>query len=169
MADPLIDLRALLVEREECNAGTVAKLREGLSQGPAQFKNLREVGEMLKKKMETAAPAVAKNLHLKVGIVQYFLGHTNQAVEQLKQADGALANFYLGRALTSQGHYDEALKAFEKSEKSGYAGNLVKLQVAAIHRQKGELKEAKQILNKQEEQSKHNAEYHFQVAGVAQA
>jgi DNA-directed RNA polymerase subunit alpha len=165
----LIDLRALLVEREECNAGTVAKLREGLSQGQAQFKNLREVGETLKRKAETAAPAVAKNLHLKVGIVQYFLGHTNQAVEQLKQADGALANFYLGRALTSQGHYDEALKAFEKSEKSGYAANLVKLQLAAIHRQKGELKEAKQILHKQEEQSKHNAEFHYQIAGVAQA
>ena len=88
MADPLIDLRALLVEREDCNAGTVTKLREALAQGQAQFKNLREVGETLKRKVETAAPALAKNLHLKVGIVQYFLGHTNQAVEQLKQAEG---------------------------------------------------------------------------------
>src|SRR5713226_3261873 len=111
MADPLIDLRALLVERDECNAGTVGKLREGLAQGGPQFKNLREIGETLKKKVETAAPAAAKNLHLKLGIVQYFLGHTNQAVEQLKHADGALANFYLGRALTSQGHFDEALRA----------------------------------------------------------
>lgn len=169
MAEPLIDLKALLVEREECNAGTVAKLREGLAQGGPQFKNLREVGDSLNKKLESASGQTQKNLHLKLGIVRYFQGQTNQAIEHLKHTDGALANFYMGRALTSQGHYDEAMKAFEKSEKSGYAANLVLLQKAGIHRLKGELKEARHILGKQEEQSKHNAEYHFQLAGLAQA
>jgi len=169
MAESLIDLKALLVEREECNAGTVAKLREGLAQGGTQFKTLREVGDQLAKKLEGATGAPQKNLQVKLGIVRYFQGQTNQAIEHLKHADGALANFYLGRLLASQGHYDEALKAFEKSEKAGYAANLVQLQKAAVHRQKGELKEAKQILHKQEEQSKHTPEYHFQLAGIAQS
>jgi DNA-directed RNA polymerase subunit alpha len=169
MAESLIDLKALLVEREECNAGTVAKLREGLAQGGTQFKTLREVGDLLTKKLESASGAPQKNLQVKLGIVRYFQGQTSQAIEHLKHADGALANFYLGRLLASQGHYDEALKAFEKSEKAGYAANLVQLQKAAVHRQKGELKEAKQILHKQEEQSKHTPEYHFQLAGVAQS
>lgn len=169
MAEALIDLKALLVEREECNAGTVAKLREGLAQGGPQFKHLREVGELLKKKLDSAPSSSTKNLHLKYGVVSYFLGQVPQAIEHLRQADGALANFLLGKALTSRGEYDDALRAFEKSEKAGYAANLVQLQKAGILRLRGELKEAKQILQKLEEQSKHNAEYHFQLAGVAQA
>ena len=36
-----------------------------------------------------------------------------QAAENLRQAEGALANFYLGRALTSRGEFDDALKAYD--------------------------------------------------------
>lgn len=169
MAEPLIDLKALLVEREECNAGTVAKLREGLAQGGNQYRALREVGEALAKKLDSATGAAQKNLHLKLGIVRYFQGQTLAAIDHLKHADGALANFYLGRLLASQGQFDEALKAFDKSEKSGYAANLVQLQRAAVHRMRGELKEAKQILAKLEESSRHTAEYHYQVAMVSLA
>ena len=32
MAEPLIDLKALLVEHEDCDAGTVTKLRNGLAE-----------------------------------------------------------------------------------------------------------------------------------------
>jgi DNA-directed RNA polymerase subunit alpha len=169
MAEPLIDLKALLVEREECNAGTVAKLREGLAQGGPQYRALREVGDALTKKLEASSGAAQKNLQLKLGIVRYFQGQTSAAIEHLKHADGALANFYLGRLLASQGHYDEALKAFDKSEKAGYSANLVQLQRAAVYRLRGDLKEAKAILAKVEEASRHTAEYHFQVAMVALA
>ena len=169
MAEALIDLKALLVEREECNAGTVAKLREGLAQGGSQYRVLREVGDALTKKLETASGSGQKNLHLKLGIVRYFQGQTAAAIEHLKHADGALANFYLGRLLASQGQFEDALKAFDKSEKSGYSANLVQLQRAAVHRMRGELKEAKQILTKVEEASRHTAEYHYQVAMVALA
>src|SRR5207302_1410265 len=105
MAEPLIDLKALLVERDECNAGTVTKLREGLAQGGPQFKNLRDVADLLKKKIESAPPAAQKNLHLKLGVVSYFLGQTHTAIDHLRHAEGALANFYLGRALASRGEY----------------------------------------------------------------
>ena len=40
--DQVIDLKALLVEREDCDAGTIQKLREGLAQGGTQFKALKE-------------------------------------------------------------------------------------------------------------------------------
>ena len=169
MAEPLIDLKALLVEREECNAGTVTRLREGLAQGGPQFKNLREIGDVLAKKLEGASGPAQKNLNMKLGIVRYFQGQTHQAIESLKHADGALANFYLAKALASQGQFDEAYKAFDRSEKSGYAANVIQLHKAGIHLMKSELKDAKQILHKQEEQSKHNPEFHYQQAGVAQA
>src|SRR5262249_54943236 len=123
-----------------------------------------EVTEILKKKTETAPPAAAKRWHLKLGIASFFLGYLRQAVEHLKHAEGALASFYLGRALVSRQEYDEALKAFDKAEKLGYTGSQVQLQKAGIHRQKGDLAQARAVLGKLEDLSTHSAEYHFQVA-----
>ena len=127
----LIDLKALLIEREECNAGTVQRLRDGLAQGKTQYRTLREVAEALKKKTEAGGPQ-AKNWHLKLGIASFFLGHLGDAVEHLKKAEGALASFYLGKALLERQEYDEALKAFEKAEKAGYTATQVQLQKAGI-------------------------------------
>src|SRR5437763_7948326 len=130
-----IDLKALLVEREDCDAGTVQQLRNALAQGGTQFRTLRDVTEVLKKKVESAPPAAAKRWHLKLGIASFFLGYMGQAVEHLRQSEGALANFYLGRALASRREWDDALKAFDKAEKSGYTSGQVQLQRAGIYRQ----------------------------------
>src|SRR5215472_6653896 len=98
MGEPmLIDLKALLVEREDCDAGTVQKIREGLAQGKTQYRTLRDVTEVLKKN-----GAAAKRWHLKLGIALFFLGHLGESIEHLKQAEGALAGFYLGRALVER-------------------------------------------------------------------
>jgi DNA-directed RNA polymerase subunit alpha len=165
MVDLMIDLKALLVEREECDSGTVQQLRNALAQGGTQYRTLREVTETLRKKLESATGAVAKRWHLKLGIASFFLGYTAQAVEQLRQAEGALANFYLGRALVSRGEYDDALKAFDRAEKSGYNASQVQLQRAAIYRHKGDLAQARTALGKLEgELARHSAEWHFQTA-----
>src|SRR5882724_12472632 len=104
----LIDLKALLVEREDCDAGTVQKIREALAQGKTQYRTLRDVTDVLKKRAEAASGAAAKRWHLKLGIAFFFLGHLGEAVEHLKQAEGALAGFYLGRALADRQEFDEA-------------------------------------------------------------
>src|SRR5438067_7199149 len=129
--ETMIDLKALLVEREDCDAGTVQQLRNALAQGGAQYRSLRDVADVLKKKIEGASGAAAKRWHLKLGISLFFLGHIGEAVEQLRQAEGALASYYLGRALTSRQDYDDALKAFERAEKAGYTASQVNLQKAA--------------------------------------
>ena len=54
------DLKALLVEREDCDAGTVQQLRNALAQGGTQYRSLREVTELLKKKLESAKMKLAK-------------------------------------------------------------------------------------------------------------
>src|SRR5712692_3299932 len=144
----LIDLKALLVEREDCDAGTVQQLRNALAQGGPQFRSLRDVTDILRKRLEVAATAQAKRWHLKLGIALYFLGHTLAAIEQLKQAEGALANFYLGRALASRQDFDEALKAYERAEKAGYTATQVQLQRAGIFRQKGDMHHARNALAK---------------------
>src|SRR5947209_7982686 len=135
----LIDLKSLLVEREDCDAGTVQQLRNALAQGGTQYRSLRDVAEVLKKKLDTATGTAAKRWHLKLGIARFFLGHLGDAIEHLKQAEGALANFYLGRALTSRHDFDEALKAFDRAEKAGYTASQVNLQRAGIYRQKGDM------------------------------
>jgi DNA-directed RNA polymerase subunit alpha len=165
----LIDLKALLVEREDCDAGTVQKLREALAQGGNQHRALRDVTETLKKKIESSTGTIAKRWHLKLGIASFFLGYVSQAIEHLRQAEGALANFYLGRALNSRREFDEALKAYDKAEKSGYTASQVQLQRAGIYRQKGDLTQARSILGKLGDLSSHSAEYHFQLASCALA
>jgi DNA-directed RNA polymerase subunit alpha len=157
----LIDLKALLVEREDCDAGTVQKLREALAQGGTQFRSLRDAAEALKKKLESNPPN-AKKLHLKFGIASFFLGHTRDAADHLRQADGPLASFYLGRALASLQEFPDALKAFDKAEKSGFNVGLVKLQRAGIYRLQGDLPHARKILAELGDLT-HHAEYHFQL------
>src|ERR1700730_17304224 len=144
----LIDLKSLLVEREDCDAGTVQQLRNGLAQGGNQYRTLRDVTEQLEKKLAASPPAQAKKWHLKLGIAYFFLGYTGRAVEHLKLTDGTLASFYLGRALASRGEYDDALKAFEKAEKLGYTASQVQLQRAGIYLQQGDLKQARAVLTK---------------------
>src|SRR5262245_54140291 len=162
MVEPLklIDIRALLVEREDCDAGTVTKIREALAQGGNQYRSLREVAGLLRKKLEGAGGGTAKRWHLKLGITAFFLGHLDEAIENLKQAETALASFYLGRALADRGDYDEALKAFEKAEKAGYTASQVQLLRAGIYRKKGDLHHARQVLGKLENLASHSAEYH---------
>jgi len=164
MVDTLIDLKALLVERVDCDAGTVQKLREALTQGDNQYHTLRDVSQLLKTKAESGSSAAAKRWHLKLGIAAFFLGHLRDAIADLRQAEGPLACFYLGRALEGRQDFDEALKAFEKAELSGYTPTQVQLMRAGVHRQKGELKEARQILGKLQNLASHSAEYHFQLA-----
>jgi DNA-directed RNA polymerase subunit alpha len=167
MVEPMmIDLKALLVEKPDCDAGTVQKLREALAQGGAQYRALREVVDALRKKLETVSGAAAKVWHLKMGIACFFLGHTRECAEHLRQSDGALASFYLGRALASLGDYDDALKAFDKAAASGYNAGQVKLQKAGIQRQKGALAEARKGLQELVKDQAHNPEYHFQIACV---
>ncbi|MFO0967038.1 MAG: hypothetical protein U0793_15840 [Gemmataceae bacterium] len=91
----LIDIRSLLAEREDCDAGTVQQLRNALAQGKTQYRSLREVNDLLKKKLETAARRRPK-LHLKLGIANFFIGHLNDAIE-LCRPRSALASFYLGK------------------------------------------------------------------------
>ncbi|HLN32013.1 MAG TPA: DNA-directed RNA polymerase subunit alpha C-terminal domain-containing protein [Gemmataceae bacterium] len=166
MTETLIDLKALLVEREDCDAGTVQQLRNALAQGGTQYRSLRDVADVLKKKLEGTTGTAAKRWYLKLGISRFFLGHLGDAVENLRQAEGALANFYLGRALLSRQEYDEALKAFDRAEKAGYTASQVNLQRVGIYRQKGDLTQARAVLGKLEELGSHNAEYHFQLASI---
>ena len=94
-----------------------------------------------------------------------------RAAEHLQQAETALAAFYLGQALVARQEYDEALKAFDKAEKSATPRSKVQLQRAGIYLQQGELDQGPRHPRraKKEGLESHSAEYHFQIAGLHQA
>ncbi|MBX7104411.1 MAG: tetratricopeptide repeat protein [Gemmataceae bacterium] len=168
MSEPLIDLKALLVEHEDCDAGTVQKLRNGLAQGGTQLRSLREAAEQLQKKIDAGQGAKAK-LHLKLGIAYYFLGYMERAVDNLQHAETALGSFYLGKALAARHKPEEAMKAFDKAEKAGYTASQVNLQRVGLHLKQGDATKAKHLLEKHKDLESHSSEYHFQTAGVARA
>ncbi len=182
MTEPFVDLRALLIEREDFEGGMISRLREGLAQGGPQVRNLKDIVDVLHKRLSVAAGPQQKKIHLKLGIANYFLGHIRTAIENLNKSEGTLASFWLGqahlylgqaRAYAEDGdttdHYDAALKAFDKAEKTGYAPQLVQLQKASILRLQGHLGEAKTILTKLKDAAAHNPEYYFQEGGMAEA
>lgn len=169
MTEATIDLRALLVERDEFEGSMVSKLREGLAQGGPQIKALRDISDTLAKRLAAATGPSQKKLHLKLGVIHFYLGHMSQAVDHLKQSEGPLAAFFLGRAYAQRGEYEEALKAFDRAEKSGYAAQQVQLQRAGALRHQGQLAEAKAVLTKLKDMAAHNAEFHAQEGGVAEA
>ncbi len=169
MTETLIDLRALLVEREEFEGGMVSKLREGLAQGGPQIRTLREIIEILNKRLAVAAGPQQKKIHLKLGIAHYFIGSMASSVENLEKSEGPLAAFYLGQAHVNRHEYKEAMASFEKAEKSGYAAQQVQLQRAGVLRLQGQLSEAKAILVKLKDAAAHNAEFYFQEGGIAEA
>ena len=182
MTEPLIDLRALLVEREDFEGGMVSRLREGLAQGGPQIRAMREITDTLQKRLAVAAGPQQKKIHLKLGISFYFLGHMRTAIENLKQAEGPLAAFYLGLGHLYIGqakpyadddgdttdHLEAALKSFEKAEKAGYAPQLTQLQKAGVLRLQKHLSEAKAVLVKLKDSAQHNAEFYFQEGAIAE-
>ncbi len=159
----MIDLKVLMVEKEDCDAGTVQQLRNGLITDKAQYKVLRDAADTLKKRLATVSGPAASKIHLKLGISLYFLGHPREAVDHLGQADGALAAFYQGRIQASREKYQEALAAFDKAEKAGYNASQVNLQRAGVQRQLGKIKEAGDLLEKHKDLASHSAEFHFQL------
>jgi DNA-directed RNA polymerase subunit alpha len=168
VTETLVDLRAILVEREDFEGGMVSKLREGLAQGGPQIRNLREIIDVLQKRLAVAAGPQQKKLHLKLGIAHYFLGHMASAVDHLHKSEGPLAAFYLGLAHTLRHEYAEALASFEKAEKSGYSSQQVQLQRAGVLRLQGHGSDAKTILTKLKDAAAHNAEYYYQEGGLAE-
>ncbi len=181
VAEPMIDLRALLLEREEFEGGMVSRLRDGLAQGSTQIRVLKDIADTLQKRLATAAAPQQKKLHLKLGIVHYYLGHMRQAIEHLNKTEGPLAFYYLGLAHLflaqaqsyseepdTTDHLDAAFKAFDRAEKVGYAAQQAQLQKAGVLRLQGRIGEAKAILARLKDAAAHNAEYYFQEGAIAE-
>jgi DNA-directed RNA polymerase subunit alpha len=162
---PLINLTALLVEKDEVNAGVVTQIRNALAESPAQFKSLREVADKLEQQLGQGKGDAAK-VTLKLGLACFFLGRMERAAELLKGGKVAVGLFYQGQALIDLGRHDEALKALDGAAKAGYAASEVELHKAAALRGMRKFDDALSTLNGVDAYVKKTAEYLFQYGSV---
>lgn len=164
----LINISALLLEREDMDAGVVQQLRSALAESPQQYNALRDAADKLER-MAMERKGDPNKIRLKLGIASYFLGRMGRAAEFLEPLPGALAKFYRGLALIEVKQFDDAIEALEASGSAGYAKVEVELHKAAAYRGKGDLEEAKKTLDKLDKYVHSTAEYQYQYGALLNA
>ena len=161
MESPLVNIPALLLEREDMDAGVVSQIRDGLSESTMQYASLKESAQKLDFQLSEGKGNKAM-LKLKAGIAWYLVGYPNRASELLSDVQTPLGKFYLGLAYVATNNYGEAYKAFDSAGKAGYAASQVEIQKAGALRGKGDTEKAQSILDSLEEYVHGTPEYLYQ-------
>lgn len=169
MADvPLINVTALLLEREDMDAGVVQQLKTALAESPKQYTTLREATAKLEENLERGKGDPAK-LQLKIGIASFLVGKMDRASEMLSNAKTALGQFYYGLTLIEQGKFANAIDALTAAGKTGYAASEVALHKASAQRGLGQYDEALKTLQSLEGYVHKSAEYLYQYGAILNA
>ncbi|QDU62790.1 DNA-directed RNA polymerase subunit alpha [Planctomycetes bacterium Pan216] len=165
---PLINLTALLLEREDMDAGVVQQLRTALAESPKQYQSLKDAVAAIERNLADGKGDRERQL-LKAGVCQYFLGRMERAATHLSEVKGPLGQYYFGLALNELARYADAIKALDSAGKAGYAQTEVQLHKAAALRGTGKYEEALALLESLEDYVKGTAEYLFQYGSLLQA
>lgn len=165
---PLINLPALLLEREEMDAGVVQQIKTALAEASSQYRTLRETVDQLEQRLASGRgnPDVAK---LKIGVASYFLGRMDRGADLLASVGTPLAKFYRGLALIELGRHEEAIEALDAAAKAGYAKSEVELHKAAAERGLGQFDKAKKTLESLDSYVHKTAEYRYQLGALLAA
>lgn len=164
----LINLNALLLEREEMDAGVVQQIRSALTEAPTQYQALREAADKLEERL-AAGQGNQEILPLKIGICSFFLGRMARAAELLATATTPLAKFYNGLALNELGKHELAIEALDVAASAGYAKSETELHKAAAERGLLRYDRARSILESTDEYVRNTAEYLYQCGALAAA
>lgn len=165
---PLINVSALLLEREDMDAGVVQQIKTALAESPKQYTALREAADRLEGQLQQGKGDPAK-IRLKLGVANYLLGRTEKGANHLESAKTPLGQFYLGQALIELGRFEDAIKALDGAAKSGYAASEVKMQKAAAQRGLGRFDEALATLQSVDSYVHNSAEFLYQAGSILAA
>lgn len=165
---PLINVSALLLEREDMDAGVVQQLKTALSESPKQYTALRTATEKLEQNIQQGKGDAAKS-RLKLGVALFLLGRVSKAAELLESAKTALGQFYHGLALNEMGRHEDAVKSLETAGKTGYAASEIKLHKAAALRGTGRYDEAESTLKSLDSYVHGSAEFLYQLGSILAA
>ena len=121
-------------------------------------------------KVEENMSRTAGSTVLATGIGLYILGRNSEAVDKLQSCeDGSHKCLYMVFALRRLGRYDEAIGSLDNAASQGVETLTVNLEKAATFRCAGNLEAAAEQLKKCTNFEGVSADYHFQLARLAEA
>jgi DNA-directed RNA polymerase subunit alpha len=167
-AVPQINLQALLLEREEMDAGVVQQIRTALTEATSQFRSLREAADQLEQRL-AAGRGDSDLLKLKIGICSFFLGRMERSADLLSEAKTPLGKFYYGLALIEVGRHEEGIEALDNAARAGYAKSETELHKVAAERGQKRYERAHKILESIDQYVRNTAEYLYQKGALLAA
>lgn len=160
-----VDLRELVLSNGPFGPQEIARITRTISEDYLKLAVFRDAVAELESR-EELTPAAA----VRLGVCLYLLGRNFQALEVLKRSDGgALAQFYMAKALFALERYDEAIAAYEAAEKAGYDRDYCRLGIAECLRYAGKPEEAMKIVDDLYGPIEQTAEYLYQRAATIAA
>ena len=121
-------------------------------------------------KVEENMSKTAGSTVLATGIGLYILGRNSEAVNKLQRCeDSSHKCLYMAFALRRLGRYDEAIDSLDNAASQGVETLTVNLEKAATFRCAGNLEAAAEQLKKCTNFEGVSADYHFQLARLAEA
>jgi len=159
------DTKSVVLQNDTFGPREVRQMQEVIAHDPVQYQVLRDaVGELQTKEEQTPAS------NARLGVCLYLLGRYYRAIEVLRQADGgALAYFYLGKALFAREEYAAAVEAYQNAERAGYDPGQSALAKAEATRYAGQPEEALKLLDQLSGAIEQTAEYLAQRAATVAA
>jgi DNA-directed RNA polymerase subunit alpha len=160
-----INVRDVVTSNASFGPGEILQIRNSVSADYANYSVLRDaVGDL--EAQSDRSPAT----QVRLGVCYYLLGQYSLAIRTLQAADrGALAYYYLGKALLALDQYAEALEAYDSAKKAGYNSDEVALAKAEAERYAGHPQTALKTLDALSGAVEQTAEYLYQRAATVSA
>jgi DNA-directed RNA polymerase subunit alpha len=159
---PDFDMKSVVVQNDTFGPREVRQMQEAIARDFSQYQVLRDaVNELQTKEEQTPAS------NARLGVCLYILGRYYRSIEVLRQADGgALAYYYLGKALFARQEYEAAIEAYQNAERAGYDSGECMLARAEALRYAGKSQEALLLLDRLSGAIEQTAEYLAQRAAT---
>ncbi len=158
------DIKNIVLSSSGFGPREIDQIVSGIAANYTRYRELREAVAELEAQAGKSPAAMAR-----LGVCQFLLGRYSEAAETLAHADGgALTHFYLGKAHLSLDQHDEAMKAFDQSERAGIGKDVVALAKAETLRLAGKLDESIKLLDGLSGAVEQTAEYLYQRAATIQ-
>ncbi len=160
-----VDLKQLVLSGGTFGPSEIQQVAQAIAGDPSVCRTLRDALAEAETRGDQGPASVVR-----LGVCLYLLGRYNRALETLKKGDGgALAHFYMAKALLTLDRYREAAEEFAAAKQAGYIGDDCSLGRAEALRYAGSAAAALSILDGLSGAVEQTAEYLYQRGSTVAA